>query len=361
MLAPEGRVHRRVYTDPDIFAAEMERIYGHAWLYVAHESQLEGAGAFVTAHMGDRPVIVARHTDDEIHVFANRCTHRGMKVCSARRGSKKRFVCPYHGWAFSTDGSLIGIPHGKGYNGKLDPKDPALGLDRAPRVESYRGFVFASRAADGPSLADYLGPPRFRPERPSRGTGVVTGLAWTTMGGATLDVEATTVHEDGSSFRLTGQLGDVMKESAQIAYSYVMANLETLEGPTGFFKDRSVHVHVPEGATPKDGPSAGVTMATALLSLAKGKQLARKLAMTGELTLTGRVLPVGGIREKVIAARRIGVPELILPEDNRRDFEELPDYLKEGLTVHFASEYCDVAAVAFTKASAVKKSRRKKK
>ncbi len=158
ILAPEGRVHRRVYIDPDIFAAEMERIYGHAWLYVAHESQLEKAGAFVTAHMGDRPVIVARHTDDEIHVFANRCTHRGMKVCSSRRGSKKRFVCPYHGWVFSTDGSLIGIPHGKGYNGKLDPKDPALGLDRAPRVESYRGFVFASRAADGPSLADYLGP-----------------------------------------------------------------------------------------------------------------------------------------------------------------------------------------------------------
>ena len=102
-------------------------------------------------------------------------------------------------------------------------------------------------------------------------------------------------------------------------------------------------------------------MATALLSLAKGKQLARKLAMTGELTLTGRVLPVGGIREKVIAARRIGVPELILPEDNRHDFEELPDYLKEGLTVHFASEYGDVAAVAFTKAAAVNKSRRKKK
>ena len=85
-LAPEGRVHRRVYTDPDIFAAEMERIYGHAWLYVAHESQLAETGAFVTAHLGDRPVIVARHTDGEIYVFANRCTHRGMKVCSARRG-----------------------------------------------------------------------------------------------------------------------------------------------------------------------------------------------------------------------------------------------------------------------------------
>ena len=157
-LAPEGRVHRRVYTDDAVFAAEMDRIYGRAWLFVAHESQIAEPGQFVSAHIGDRPVIVARHSDGEIYAFANRCTHRGMKVCTARRGSKKRFICPYHGWAFATDGSLIGIPHGKGYNGKIDPKDPALGLERAARVESYRGFVFASRAADGPSLTEYLGP-----------------------------------------------------------------------------------------------------------------------------------------------------------------------------------------------------------
>ena len=157
-LAPEGRVHRRVYTDSGVFAAEMERIYRCAWVFVAHESQIANPGDFVTAHLGDRPVIVTRHTDDTIHVFANRCTHRGMKVCTARRGSKKRFVCPYHGWSFATDGSLIGIPHGKGYNGKLDPKDPALSLNRAARIESYRGFIFASGAADGPSLTEYLGP-----------------------------------------------------------------------------------------------------------------------------------------------------------------------------------------------------------
>jgi phenylpropionate dioxygenase-like ring-hydroxylating dioxygenase large terminal subunit len=157
-LALESRVHRRVYTDADVFNAEMERVFGRAWLYIAHESQLAETGDFVTAHIGNKPVIVARHSDGGIHAFANRCTHRGMKVCAARRGSKKRFVCPYHGWAFSTDGSLIGIPHGKGYNGKLDPKDPALALDRVPRVESYRGFVFASGANGGPSLADYLGP-----------------------------------------------------------------------------------------------------------------------------------------------------------------------------------------------------------
>ena len=157
-LAPNGRVHRRVYTDAEVFAAEMERIFRRAWVYVAHESQLAAPGDFVTAHIGNRPVIVSRHSDGGIYAFANRCTHRGMKVCAARQGSKKRFVCPYHGWAFATDGTLIGIPHGKGYNGKLDPKDPALALARVARVESYRGFVFASDAAAGPSLADYLGP-----------------------------------------------------------------------------------------------------------------------------------------------------------------------------------------------------------
>lgn len=157
-LVPEGRVHRRVYTDPDVFAAEMERIFRRAWVYVAHESQLTEPGDFVTAHIGDRPVIVSRHSDGEIYAFANRCTHRGMKVCAARQGSKKRFICPYHGWAFATDGTLIGIPHGKGYNGKIDPKDPDLALARVARVESYRGFVFASDTSDGPTLTEYLGP-----------------------------------------------------------------------------------------------------------------------------------------------------------------------------------------------------------
>lgn len=157
-LAPDGRVHRRAYADPDVFAAEMDRIYGQAWLYVAHESEIAEPGAFITSYLGDRPVIVARHADGDIHVFANRCSHRGMKVCAAQNGKTRRFVCPYHGWAFATDGSLIGIPNDAGYNGNLDPKDPALALARAPRVERYRGFVFASRAADGPSLADHLGP-----------------------------------------------------------------------------------------------------------------------------------------------------------------------------------------------------------
>ncbi|HJM49265.1 MAG TPA: endopeptidase La [Alphaproteobacteria bacterium] len=199
------------------------------------------------------------------------------------------------------------------------------------------------------NLADYLGPPRFRAEKPASGVGVVTGLAWTAMGGATLDVEAARIHGESRGLKLTGQLGDVMKESAEIAYSFVASHLESLGAKAGYFDEIYLHLHVPEGATPKDGPSAGVTMASALLSLARGRRLARKVAMTGELTLTGRVLPVGGIREKVIAARRIGVMELILPDDNRHDVDELPAYLKEGLTVHFAKSYRDVAEVAFTK------------
>ena len=157
-LAPEGRVHRRVYTDADIFAAEMERIFRRAWVYIAHESQVSAHGDFVTAYIGDRAVIVSRHDDGEIYAFANRCTHRGMKVCTARQGSKKRFICPYHGWTFATDGSLIGIPHSKGYNGKIDPKDPELSLAPVVRIDHYRGFIFASDTADGPSLTEYLGP-----------------------------------------------------------------------------------------------------------------------------------------------------------------------------------------------------------
>ncbi|WP_108445808.1 endopeptidase La [Halomonas denitrificans] len=197
------------------------------------------------------------------------------------------------------------------------------------------------------NLETYLGPPIFRKEQVMKGEGVVTGLAWTSMGGATLSVEAGKVHALDRGFKLTGQLGDVMKESANIAYSYVLGHLGEYGADADFFDSAFVHLHVPEGATPKDGPSAGVTMATALLSLARHHALDRPLAMTGELTLTGQVLPVGGIREKVIAARRSDIFELILPEANRRDYDELPDYLKEGLTVHFAGRYRDVAKVVF--------------
>jgi len=196
-------------------------------------------------------------------------------------------------------------------------------------------------------LEEYLGKPFFAKEKPLRGVGVVTGLAWTAMGGVTLSVEATQIHGKGRGFKLTGQLGGVMKESAEIAYSYVSSHVQEFGAKADFFDQAFLHLHVPAGATPKDGPSAGVTMATALLSLARGQRVKRPMAMTGELTLTGHVFPVGGIREKVIAARRAKIKELILPEANRGDFEELPDHIREGVTVHFVTRFQEVVPIAF--------------
>ncbi len=196
-------------------------------------------------------------------------------------------------------------------------------------------------------LEEYLGKPVFVPEKPIAGVGVVTGLAWTAMGGATLSIEATLVHTKHRGFKLTGQLGDVRKESAEIAYSYIASHLKPFKGNPGFFDEAFVHLHVPEGATPKDGPSAGITMATALLSLARQEKIARPLAMTGEITLTGEVLAIGGVREKVIAARRVKVMELILPAANQRDFEELPEHIKEGITAHFVRHFREVVKIVF--------------
>ncbi|MCO6412520.1 MAG: endopeptidase La [Thiogranum sp.] len=202
------------------------------------------------------------------------------------------------------------------------------------------------RAGD---IESYLGKPVFVKEKRLSGIGVITGLAWTAMGGATLSIEATRIHSFSRGFKLTGQLGDVMRESAEIAYSYILANAERWGTSPDFFENSLIHLHVPAGATPKDGPSAGITMASALLSLARQRRPLRTLAMTGELTLTGQVLPVGGIREKVIAARRANIRELILPEANRGDFEEIPDYIREGVTVHFATQFPDLVPLLFDK------------
>lgn len=177
-------------------------------------------------------------------------------------------------------------------------------------------------------------------------SGVVLGLAWTSMGGATLYIEAA-ITSKGKGFKQTGQLGSVMKESSEIAYSYIESLIRTDEESKNFFSENYIHLHVPAGAVPKDGPSAGITMALALYSLVKNKPVKDKLAMTGEITLTGKVLPIGGLREKVIAARRVGVYELIVPKDNRGDFERLPDYIKEGITMHYADYFVDVIKAAF--------------
>ena len=196
-------------------------------------------------------------------------------------------------------------------------------------------------------LEGYLDQHAFLPEKPTTGIGVVTGLAWTALGGVTMTIEATKVHTLNRGFKLTGKLGEVMKESAEIAYSFVSSHLKAFKGDPKFFDAAFVHLHVPEGATPKDGPSAGITMATALLSLARNEEISRPLAMTGELTLTGHVLPVGGIREKVIAAKRVGVTELILPAANEPDFRRLPDYVIEGLNARFVKQFKDVAKIVF--------------
>ncbi|MBI2380127.1 MAG: endopeptidase La [Gammaproteobacteria bacterium] len=197
------------------------------------------------------------------------------------------------------------------------------------------------------NIPDYLGIPWYSKEKAVNGVGVVNGLAWTALGGATLTLEAALIHSKNRGFKLTGSLGEVMKESAEIAYSYICSHLKEYRADTAFFDAAFVHLHVPEGATPKDGPSAGITMATALLSLARGEKIKRTLAMSGELTLTGQVLAVGGIREKIIAARRAGIFELLLPEAVRGEFEELPDHIRDGLTVHFVKHFREVARVVF--------------
>ena len=187
-------------------------------------------------------------------------------------------------------------------------------------------------------LKNYLGSPVFRDERKLSGPGVVTGLAWTAMGGATLSIEAVRIHELGRGFKLTGQLGDVMKESADIAFGYLVSRAAALGADPAFFEKATIHLHVPAGATRKDGPSAGITMAAALLSLARNQPV-RRIAMTGEITLTGEVFPVGGIREKLIAARRAGIKEIILPADNEGEFDEVPEHVRKGLTVRFATRF----------------------
>jgi ATP-dependent Lon protease len=198
-------------------------------------------------------------------------------------------------------------------------------------------------------LENKLGQPLFTPEKIYQQIGTVTGLAWTSMGGVTLTIEASRVHTLNSGLKLSGQLGDVMQESAGIAHSFINAHLTHYQADPHFFDKAFIHIHVPDGATPKDGPSAGVTIATALLSLARNEPLKTPLAMTGELSLTGQVLPVGGIREKLIAAKRIGITTLILPSANRKDYQELPAYLQKGMTVHFAQHFDDVVSLAFKK------------
>ncbi len=211
--------------------------------------------------------------------------------------------------------------------------------------------TFESQHITEENLSKFVGKPIFTSDRyyPKTPVGVCMGLAWTSMGGATLYVEAIKCPAEKTEMKLTGQAGDVMKESSQIAWSYLQSSYQKYTQGIPFFEKTQVHLHIPEGATPKDGPSAGVTMMTSLLSLLKGEAVLEDLAMTGELTLTGKVLPIGGVKEKLIAAKRSGAKVLIFPTDNKRDYDELPKYIKKGLVVHFVEYYEEVYRVAFPK------------
>jgi ATP-dependent Lon protease len=198
-------------------------------------------------------------------------------------------------------------------------------------------------------LTEYLKNPIFEDDEilGEGKVGVVTGLAWTSLGGSILAVEATEMISDRKGFKQTGQLGEVMIESSEIAYSYVLSKSEAFGGSPEYFKKHFIHLHVPAGATRKDGPSAGITMATALISLMLKKPVIPRLGMTGELTLSGEVLPIGGLKEKIIAARRAGLRKIIIPTQNRKDYLELADHLKEKIEVFFAKRYQDVFKYAF--------------
>lgn len=202
------------------------------------------------------------------------------------------------------------------------------------------------------NLSDYIGKPIFTQDRlyEALPAGIATGLAWTAMGGATLYVETIKIISEKTEMKLTGQAGDVMKESSQIAWSYLQSSLNKYAPLHKFFEKTQVHMHIPEGATPKDGPSAGITMATGLLSLLMNTPISPNLGMTGELTLTGRVLPIGGVKEKTVAAIRSGLDTLIFPDENKRDYDELPAYIREGIKeVHFVKHFDDVFKIAFPK------------
>jgi ATP-dependent Lon protease len=222
------------------------------------------------------------------------------------------------------------------------------GKKRSSREPKPQPFV-----VDAQKVETYLGVPRFRNRlrAEQNRVGSVTGLAWTSVGGELLHVDVT-VMNGHEKLTLTGQLGDVMKESAQAALSYLRSNAQKLGLPASFYKGKEIHVHLPEGSIPKDGPSAGITMAMAMYSAVSGKAARADVAMTGEITLRGEVLAIGGLNEKLLAAQRSGVTTVLIPQENVKDLVEIQAKVKEGLTLVPINKIEDALEHVFKKAKA---------
>ena len=229
------------------------------------------------------------------------------------------------------------------------PAEEELQQELTAAQKELKSILGKSYTVDQEAAKKYLGTPPFDEEdiKTASVAGTAIGLAWTSMGGDTLLIETAAI-PGKEGFSLTGQLGDVMKESAAIAMSWVRSHaLEKGIKDSGWFDSNTIHIHVPEGATPKDGPSAGITMTTALVSLLTGKPMKAATAMTGELSLTGRVLPIGGLREKTVAAKRNKIKHIIIPKANLRDLEDIPEIVKKGLTFHPVSRMDEVLDLVF--------------
>ena len=202
----------------------------------------------------------------------------------------------------------------------------------------------------GKNLDKYLGREKYSFDRKNETNeiGIVRGLAWTSVGGDTLEIEVNIMPGKGVC-KLTGQMGDVMKESAETGISYIRSIAEEYHIAKMIFQENDIHIHIPEGAVPKDGPSAGITMATAVLSAITKRPVRADVAMTGEITLRGRVLPIGGLKEKILAAKNAGIKTVLVPVKNVKDIEEIEDEIKDGLEIIFVEQLKEVLRVAFAK------------
>lgn len=214
--------------------------------------------------------------------------------------------------------------------------------------ENKKDKVFKVRTSD---LATYLGPAKYKDNLKNEddAVGLVTGLAWTSVGGVTLNIEVALIPDGKGEITLTGNMGDVMKESARTALSLVRSRSKRYNIDKEMFTSYDIHIHIPEGATPKDGPSAGITLATAILSALTGKKVSRDIAMTGEITLLGKVLAIGGLKEKSLAAYRSGVKTLIIPKENEKDISEIPEEVKKSVEILLVSKIDEVFDAAIIK------------